>query len=76
MMDFEAKTTNDNLLLEDDVDNELKNLENNRDNDVTMTTSTSSTNGGLDSSVWTPLQLCYGIPLFDEEINADVTRKV
>ena len=28
------------------------------------------------SESWTPLQLCYGIPLFDEEVNADVTRKV
>ena len=28
------------------------------------------------SDSWTPLELCYGIPLFDEDVNADVTRKV
>ena len=28
------------------------------------------------SSTWLPLQLCYGIPLFDGELNKEITKKV
>ena len=28
------------------------------------------------NDVWVPLQLCYGIPLFDHELNKQVTFKV
>lgn len=28
------------------------------------------------SNAWVPLQLCYGIPLFDGDLNEEITRKV
>eukprot|EP00111_Clytia_hemisphaerica_P023891 TCONS_00070365-protein len=31
---------------------------------------------GLNNADWIPLELCYGIPLFDDELNIEVTRKM
>ena len=88
MMDIETRS-NDDLLdisdedITDSSDNiRINNNSNNDDDDgvdlVSRATSTAS-NVAMDtqqSDSWTPLQLCYGIPLFDEDVNADVTRKV
>ena len=38
--------------------------------------STANINDNDDESVWMPLQICYGIPLFDDNLNIEITRKL
>jgi len=33
-------------------------------------------NEEVDTSCWFPLQICYGIPLFDDKLNEEVTKKI
>lgn len=75
--------TSDDNIVDSNDSIRIGNSNDNDGDDGLISRGTSTTNNAAmdtqhlsPSDSWTPLQLCYGIPLFDEDVNADVTRKV
>jgi Protein of unknown function (DUF1390). len=69
----ETDDSTNNLLSYDGENNSFNGLSSKTNCDNTIVTSSVHS---LDGSAWMPLQLCFGIPLFDDDLNIKVTRKV
>lgn len=71
---FDKLSSNDNLLQSDllgDFTSEPEVSESKRD--PKQETGRSEK---ISDRMWYPLQLCYGVPLFDAALNEEITRKV
>lgn len=72
-VDIDIGESTNNLLSFDEGNNSFSGLATSTNSDNTIITSSVNS---LEGSAWMPLQLCYGIPLFDDNLNIEVTRKV